>query len=214
MADCGVACIVSKKNTNIAALATISGVKLQHRGELSSGVSLWRPNSPKIVVHKGKGIMREILEDRLDKLYGTRAQVHVRYATTGAGSDSHNNHSKEDYLEQIIENAQPFYRRHGNRYKRFSLSWNGTIKNTDEICQRLQEERHYYDLETNTDTELILHTIAVSTAEEPEGRKPDLKKVFTKVASALIGGYCITYLNGEGTVVALRDPLGIRPLCY
>lgn len=215
--DCGVACVVSKKNHNIADLAVIMGVKLQHRGELSAGISLWNPQRPeKLWVEKDRGLVREVFKDNiLRNLYGTRALFHVRYATSGPASDtSEFDVNLDDYIERILDEAQPFYRKHGNRHKRFSLVWNGTITNTEELREQLIRERDY-DIETSTDTEILMHTIATSAAEEAAGwKKPDIRNIFAKVCGKIKGGYSVLYMNGDGNIAAIRDPHGLRPLCY
>jgi len=39
-------------------------------------------------------------------------------------------------------------------------------------------------------------------------------KVFTEIAKKLDGAYNLVFLNAMGDMVVLRDPLGLRPLCF
>ena len=45
-------------------------------------------------------------------------------------------------------------------------------------------------------------------------QQPDLVDVFRNVAQRFDGAYNLVFLNALGEMVVLRDPLGIRPLCY
>ncbi len=44
--------------------------------------------------------------------------------------------------------------------------------------------------------------------------RPDLVDVFRNVAKRFDGAYNLVFLNAMGDMAVLRDPLGIRPLCY
>ena len=45
-------------------------------------------------------------------------------------------------------------------------------------------------------------------------QQPDLVEVFRNLARRFDGAYNLVFLNALGEMVVLRDPLGIRPLCY
>ena len=68
-----------------------------------------------------------------------------------------------------------------------------------------------YHLAREGDTEVILHLIAHALRGD---QKPDLVKLFTDLSHKLEGAYNLVYLNALGEMVVLRDPLGLRPLCY
>ena len=44
--------------------------------------------------------------------------------------------------------------------------------------------------------------------------RPDLVDVFRSIGQRFDGAYNLVLLNALGDMVVLRDPLGIRPLCY
>ena len=48
---------------------------------------------------------------------------------------------------------------------------------------------------------------------ELRAEKPDLVQMFRHLATKFDGAYNILYLNASGELAAVRDPLGIRPLC-
>ncbi len=205
MTDCGIAVIVAKDGSNVAPLLYKMGIKLQHRGELSTGMVLYnQEEKEKLHVHKGAGLVSVVFQDVLSGLKGTRGAIHVRYATSGACGKNLNDLI---YQQKVEEEAQPFYRRHGNRRKRFAIVWNGNLTNTESLKSYLEQEKQY-DLATDTDTEILLHTIAIASHQK------ELLDVFKQTTSRIQGAYCIAYLNGLGEVVALRDTLGFRPLCY
>src|SRR5262249_31304899 len=68
-----------------------------------------------------------------------------------------------------------------------------------------------YHLTRDNDTEVIMHFIAHALrGDEP----PDLVKVFSELSAKFDGAYNLVFLNAMGDMVVLRDPKGIRPLCY
>ncbi len=216
MTDCGIAGIVAKDpSVNVAPILYIMGAKLQHRGELSCGMCLYNSDSKeKLQVHKGEGLVNVFFKDKIHHISGSRGAIHVRYATSGFGSGC-NDSLDEIARKSFIENtAQPFYRRHGNRWKRFAIVWNGNLTNTDELADWLQKERHY-DLTTDADTELIMHTLAISAEAQSENlEKPNIKEIFEHTVKKIQGAYSLLYLNGAGDLAAVRDPYAVRPFCY
>src|SRR5437660_3874274 len=44
--------------------------------------------------------------------------------------------------------------------------------------------------------------------------RPDLVDVFPDLSRRFDGAYNIVFLNALGDMVVLRDPAGLRPLCY
>jgi amidophosphoribosyltransferase len=54
-----------------------------------------------------------------------------------------------------------------------------------------------------------------SIAREMSGdERPDLVEMFGKLSEKFDGAYNLVYLNAMGDLAVLRDPLGIRPLCW
>src|SRR5438477_5244368 len=134
--------------------------------------------------------------DSVMRQYAGRAAIgHVRYATCGANDLSY---------------AQPFDRHHGCKWKWFSLAFNGQLANFAELRTKLLELTDYH-LTRETDTEIIMHYLSHELRGD---EKPDLVEVFRNLSSKFDGAYNIVFLNAMGDLVIIRDPKGIRPLCY
>src|SRR5262249_25551674 len=71
--------------------------------------------------------------------------------------------------------------------------------------------QHDYHLTRDNDTEVIMHYIAHELRGDD---RPDLVDVFRRLSRKFDGAYNLVFLNAVGDMVVLRDPLGIRPLCY
>ena len=59
--------------------------------------------------------------------------------------------------------------------------------------------------------EILLHHVAHAMRGES---KPLLVEAFRELTQNLDGAYNIMFLNADGDLVAARDPLGFRPLCF
>src|SRR5205823_1216037 len=132
----------------------------------------------------------------IQREYAGRAAIgHVRYATCGANNRNY---------------AQPFERHHGCRWKWFSLAFNGQLANFADLRAELLSLADYH-LTRETDTEVLMHFIAHALRGDA---RPDLVEVFGELSRKFDGAYNIVFLNAMGDMVVLRDPLGLRPLCY
>jgi len=158
---------------------------LQHRGQESSGIVT--SDSTRLFAHRSMGrVQAGFSPNDLASLPGDRAIGHVRYSTAGG---SH------------LRNAQPF----GVDYARGSIAvaHNGNLTNHELIRERLEERGSIF--QTASDTEVIVHLIAVSTKRAVTDRIAD-------ALSQVEGAYSILFLT-ERELIAVRDPMGIRPLC-
>jgi amidophosphoribosyltransferase len=177
---------------------------LQNRGQLAAGFSTFNSGRDQIIdTYKEIGTVIEAFrlnhqgkfESIMNGHAGSAAIGHVRYATCGANTRSY---------------AQPFERRHGCKWKWFAFAFNGQLANFPELRQELLSLSDYH-LTRENDTEVIMHFIAHALrGDEP----PDLVKVFRELSERFDGAYNIVFLNAMGDMVILRDPKGIRPLCY
>lgn len=176
---------------------------LQNRGQLAAGMSTWRPDRDQLLTtykeigsvieafrmnHRGK------FESIMSDIAGPAGIGHVRYATCGKDDRSY---------------AQPLERHHGCKWKWFSFAFNGQLANYHELAAELLEKEDYH-LSQQTDTEVIMHYLCY----ELRGERPSLLAMFSSLAERFDGAYNILYLNALGELAAVRDPLGIRPLCY
>ncbi|MHA1913988.1 MAG: amidophosphoribosyltransferase [Promethearchaeota archaeon] len=167
-------------------------VALQHRGQESTGISILKTGG-KIYTYKKNGLVSEVLEDKiLSQYWGNVGIGHNRYATTGAVG-----YKSTDYI-------QPFHFK--NNEIEFSMAFNGTIANFDEVKKNMHDMGRVFT--TETDTEVIaqlIGSIAVGTEDWPE--------VLRLTGKILDGSYSLILMTNEGDIYAVRDPLGFKPLC-
>jgi amidophosphoribosyltransferase len=158
---------------------------LQHRGQESAGIVT--SDGLRFGIHRNMGHVIDVFTpDQLAKLPGEHAIGHVRYSTAGG---SH------------IKNAQPL----AVDYSRGSIAiaHNGNLTNAEALRERLESRGSIF--QTVSDTEVIVHLVAISTQRVVEDRIAD-------ALSQVQGAYSILCLTEE-SLVAVRDPMGIRPLC-
>jgi amidophosphoribosyltransferase len=175
----------------------------QHRGQSSAGITTYNPQRTQIIdTLKELGMVNEVFglhhggkkKAILARYRGVMGIGHVRYATSGS---------------EERENAQPFERHHGKRWKWFSFAFNGHLANFSQLKSELLDSG--YHLIRDTDTEILMHFISKQFVGE---EKRGLVEAFSALSGKLDGAYNIVFINAEGNMVVLRDPLGIRPLCY
>lgn len=205
--ECG---IVGLYNLDPASHESITGLipsallDLQHRGQLAAGMSCFDPaRSHRLLTHKDTGSVREVFRlthvakarSVVEENSGVAAIGHVRYATSGRDQS---------------EYAQPFERHHSRTFKWFSLGFNGNLANYSELRDHLTKVRGYHMVH-DVDTEILVHHMAHALRGES---KPDLAGAFRELTQSLDGAFNIIFLNADGDLVAARDPLGVRPLCF
>ena len=205
---CGVigAYSLKDKTKNVYPLIVRGLLDLQHRGQLSAGITSYNPDRRRILqTHKNNGKVHEVFEinhrfksKRLLEDYSGHAAIgHSRYATSG---------DTESNL------AQPFERPHGRKSKWFSLAFNGNLANFDKLKKGL--ENVGYNMTYDSDTEVIMHFLS----REVQSHKPQEELNFVEIFKTLLtdfdGSWNIAFLNADGKMVAVRDPLGLKPMCY
>jgi len=157
---------------------------LQHRGQESAGIV--SSDGQRLHWVREMGHVGEIFtEDRLRQLPGSSAIGHVRYSTTG---------------DSILKNAQPLAVNyaHGS----VAVAHNGNLVDAAEVRARLEDEGSIF--QSTNDSEIILHLLARS-------REGDLASRVADALRSVHGAYSLTFLT-ESALIAVRDPLGIRPL--
>jgi len=163
---------------------------LQHRGQIFSGIAL-TTGDRKIVSYKGKGLVSKVLNpNKLKTITGNVGIGHVCYGRPNCIS---------------IEDAQP-YHFIGHKLE-FSIALNGTILNYDEIYENLRKMGRI--ITGKSDIELLTILIeAFSNFSE------NILDVLKKVMNLIEGAYSILVLSNDGSIYALRDKIGYKPLCY
>jgi amidophosphoribosyltransferase len=159
---------------------------LQHRGQESAGIVAVDESGAARGV-RSMGLVSDMPNLQLAALHGTMAIGHTRYSTAGSSS---------------IENAQPVLV--SSRGGHIALAHNGNLVNAGEL--RAELEDHGSIFASSMDSEVIVHRLARSTADTPEGRLADALR-------GVEGAYSLLIVLG-GTLLAARDPRGWRPLAF
>jgi amidophosphoribosyltransferase len=169
-----------------AALTRLGLFAQQHRGQESAGMCTTAPGRP-IVRHAAMGLVNEAFDEHdLQRLANPIAIGHVRYSTTGSSCDS---------------NAQPLLFNYAGG--QVAIAHNGNLVNAATLRREYEAEGHIFL--TSCDTEVITHVLARSSS--PHSVQP-----IRSLLSRLRGAYSLLLLFND-EMVAVRDPLGFRPLC-
>jgi amidophosphoribosyltransferase len=157
---------------------------LQHRGQEGAGICSY--DGDNIYIEKSLGLVADIFtEKRLKRLPGNIAIGHNRYSTAGGGG---------------IKNVQPLLVNYS--LGSIAIAHNGNLVNAYQLKDRLEAEGSIF--QSTSDSEVILHLIARAKSNNPYERIIEaLKKIN--------GAYSLLFLR-EGELIAVRDPLGVRPL--
>lgn len=189
--ECGVFGVWNTEGTNVAEDIYYGLLSLQHRGQEAAGIAVCDTAGEKgnMCVHKELGLVSEAFnEEKLHALKGNIGIGHVRYSTTGGNE---------------IRNAQPlaFYYLKGT----LALVHNGNIVNSATLKQQLFEEGTLF--KATTDSEVVAAIIAKMRAHTT-----NIQDAVKRSASKLLGGYALIVMSPK-KLIAMRDPLGLKPLC-
>jgi len=168
-----------------AARKTYHGLwAMQHRGQESAGIVT--SDGEEIRSKKGLGLLSEAIRyGELGDLPGHIAIGHVRYSTTGA---------------KRVQNIQPLVIEYSRGI--VAIAHNGNLTNARMLRRRYESRGSIF--QTSTDSEVIVHLLA------------DPVHIYSRdpLAASLQevqGAYSLLIL-GPDSLVAVRDPLGFRPL--
>ena len=183
--ECGVIAVYSPEET--ASRLTFFGLfALQHRGQESAGIA--STSGETVEVHSEMGLVSQVFrEPDFLPLVGDMAIGHTRYSTTGRSE---------------LCNAQPLLV--SGQAGTLALANNGNIINAAQLKEQLQDEWGC-SFSSTTDTEVIARMLVESAGPCWEER------VF-QCMRRLEGAYSLVGLTPD-SLIAARDPLGIRPLC-
>ncbi|TMC50665.1 MAG: amidophosphoribosyltransferase [Chloroflexi bacterium] len=183
--ECGIFGVYAP-DEDVANLTYFGLYALQHRGQESAGIAVGDGRG--VRVHKDMGLVAQVFDqETLSNLRGRIAVGHTRYSTTGSAR---------------LPNAQPMLFEHG-QLGPVALGHNGNLVNTGELRADLSERG--VEFETTTDSEVIGALLARTPGDT-------LEIVLRRALPRLEGAYCLLF-GTRDSLVAARDPLGIRPLC-
>ena len=197
--ECGVTGIFGVENA--ASLSYFALTSLQHRGQESAGIAV--SDGKSVRLKKELGLVGDIFAPAdFEKLKGSIALSHVRYATAGG---------------RTLENAQPFL----NTFKNGSiaLAHNGQLVNHASLREKLEDGGSTFA--SNSDSEVILKLIVRKFIEK--GGKPGSGKslpqdddlfvqAVIEAMKEIKGSFALCIMT-ENMLIGVRDPNGIRPLC-
>ncbi len=166
-----------------ATLATYGLYAQQHRGEEAAGLA-WTDGKD-LQGAKGLGHVADALGGFASD--GVRAHAaigHTRYSTTGGGG---------------LVNAQPLIVT--TSAGPIACGHNGNLVNAGALRRAYEAKGHIF--QTTTDSEVIVHLLA-----SPEFRS---LAAWPRAFARLKGAFSLVLLTPEA-LVAVRDPLGMRPL--
>src|ERR1700733_12405948 len=180
--ECGVVAISAHPEAE--KLAYLGLHALQHRGQESAGIVT--SDGITLRPHKDMGPVADIFtEDVLAKMRGTVAIGHTRYSTAG---------------DSALLNAQPILVQ--SNKGSIALAHNGNLTNALQVRSRLESQGSIF--QTNSDTEVIVHLIALSKEHTlPEAMADALRQVE--------GAFSLVMMSTDRGF-AVRDPRGFRPL--
>jgi amidophosphoribosyltransferase len=180
--ECGVVAIYA--NAEAEKLAYLGLHALQHRGQESAGIVT--SDGITLHSHKAMGLVADIFrEPELSSLRGTLAIGHTRYSTTG---------------DSALLNAQPIVVQ--SNKGQIAVAHNGNLVNAHEIRARLEGQGSIF--QTSSDTEVIVHLIALS-------KEHTLPTAIADALRQVEGAFSLVMISAD-RIFAVRDPRGFRPL--
>jgi len=180
---CGIVGVFGTDN-NAAFLAYSCLWTLQHRGQESSGIAA--SDGETLKVHKGMGLVAQVYrESDIEVLQGCLAIGHNRYSTSRGSTPEH---------------AQPII----NSEKTLVLAHNGNLPSTRKLETFLTEKG--IDISRRNDSELMAAAIDYFLVQGLS-----LEEAIVESYPLFTGAFSLVVMSKD-TLVAVRDPRGIRPL--
>jgi len=183
---CGIWAPPGTPPTEAARLMFFALYALQHRGQESAGIASTDGQTLRTVVRMGL-VGQVFAEPDLAALQGRAAIGHTRYSTTGSSR---------------IENAQPMVVT-DPVLGELAVGHNGNCINARDRRSELEEEGVRFT--TSSDSEVIARAIASAAGDTWDER-------IVRALPTLAGAWSLVLLTSRA-LYAIRDPLGVRPLC-
>lgn len=171
---------------------------LQHRGQDAAGIATI--NQGRFHLAKNMGLVTQALpEPVVETLKGNAGIGHVRYPTAGPAATA--------------EDAQPFLTRRPG----ILLAYNGNITNVAELIEQLREEGVFVLSSSDAEPVLMLFSNTLHKIRPTHHTADDVAEAVREIHRRVRGGYSVVTMqqvDGQDTLVAFRDPHGIRPGVY
>ncbi|MCD4845970.1 MAG: amidophosphoribosyltransferase [Methanosarcinales archaeon] len=187
--SCGVVGVIysDKQSVNAPISIYYALYALQHRGQESTGITVH--DGSQVITLKEMGLVTDVYKKyKLKDLKGFVGIGHVRYSTTG---------------ESNIENSQPLSVNF--QEGTIAIAHNGNLVNSNDLRAEFEAEGQIFL--TSSDTEVIARLLVKELLDH------DIVSAVDNIIRRLVGSYSLTILIND-TLVAIRDPLGLKPLCF
>ncbi|GAB1476126.1 amidophosphoribosyltransferase [Bacillota bacterium] len=187
--ECGVFGIRSKSNDVDVVNNVYRGLyALQHRGQESCGIAI--NDGGLISGYKGPGLVSEVFtKEAVEKMPGGNMAIgHCRYSMTNGFSST---------------NSQPLVIRHIKGT--MAIAYNGNITNAAELKEELELNGAIFH--TTGDAEVISYVIIRERLTSSS-----IEEAVSRAMSKIQGAYSIVIMSPK-KLIAVRDPMGFRPLC-
>jgi len=187
--ECGVFGMICPDVSDVASSAYYGLFALQHRGQESCGIVV--NDDGVFSVYKDDGLVNDVFTERKLSSLGEGKIVlgHVRYGTS---------------KNKGRINAQPMVVNHVKGH--IAIAHNGNIVNSDQLRRELELQGSIFH--TNSDTEVISYII---TKERLTAAS--IEDAINGAMNKIKGAYSMVIMS-PSKLIAVRDPNGIRPLCY
>jgi len=186
--ECGVFGFYDNDGYNVAKMIYYGLYAIQHRGQDSCGISV--TNDDTTVTIKDAGLVNEVFNnENLSRLTGKIGVGHVRASA----------HGMTDNV-----NAQPLVSHY--RKGTLALALNGNIVNAAQLRHDLEEQGSIF--QSNNDAEVVMHLLAKARASVRT-----IEEAMRAVMDDLRGSFSIVVTTPR-KLIGVRDPHGIRPLCF
>ncbi len=192
---CGFVGIISNKAVSVDIVLALQSI--QHRGQDSAGVA---------TIHKGTFPLLKRLglvshgfgPEQISQLPGNVGIGHVRYPTMGRG---------------VLCDAQPFFYRQPG----VIMAHNGNILNVPRISDELADDSVHLMSRCDIEPVLSLFAVNLMRLKRKDHTLEDALEALRQTLRKTRGAYSIVtalVLDGQETLLAIRDPHGIRPAVW
>lgn len=182
--ECGIFGIYAP-GEDVARLTFFALYALQHRGQESAGIAT--SDGHRVAVTTRLGLVSQAFtEEDLRGHGGPMAIGHTRYSTAGSNQAC---------------NAGPI--RAETDLGPIAVAHNGNVTNAYALRSEMEEQGERFV--TSTDSEVLTRLIARSPGTDLVGK-------VRRAMARMIGAYSLAILSRD-RLIAVRDPLGVRPLC-
>lgn len=182
--ECGVFGIYAP-DEEVARVTFFGLFALQHRGQESAGIAA--TDGTHISVRRNLGLVSQAFDESdISALPGFAAIGHTRYSTAGS---------------TLQCNAGPMFVETG--LGPIAIAHNGNLTNAVQLRDELEAQGE--EFVSTTDSEVLARVVALSPGDTVESK---LRAAMPR----LVGAFSLTVLTNDA-VYAVRDQLGVRPLC-